>query len=153
MAGKRLKWLAEQKENIVLEIINHFKNYKILTFCNNIEQSKRLGKYNINSKNKQSTEILDMFNQDKIKHITAVNILNESVNLVNCKIGIFCNLNSSEIITKQRTGRLLRHKHPVIIIPYYMNTREEELAHKMIEEYDKKHVYNVTLEYIKALKS
>lgn len=68
------------------------------------------------------------------------------VNLTNCRIGIFCNLNSSEIITKQRTGRLLRHKSPIIIIPYYVNTREEELATKMLEEYNPnliKKVYNI----------
>ena len=58
-------------------------------------------------------------------------------NLTNCRIGIFCNLNSSEIIVKQRNGRLLRHKSPIIIIPYYKNTREEELITKMLEEYNK----------------
>lgn len=60
------------------------------------------------------------------------------VNLTNCRIGIFCNLNSSEIITRQRCGRLLRHKSPIIIIPYFKDTREEELVQKMVEEYSEK---------------
>lgn len=136
-AGKRLKWCAEQKESLVLSLLDKFKNYKTLTFCSSIEQSERLGKHNITSKNKDSIKNLEMFNLNKIKHITACNILNEGVNLTNCKIGIFCNLNSSEIIVKQRVGRILRHKSPVIIIPYFENTREEELVQKMIEEYDK----------------
>lgn len=136
-AGKRLKWCAEQKESLVLSLLDKFKNYKTLTFCSSIEQSERLGKYNITSKNKSSIKNLEMFNANKIKHITACNILNEGVNLTNCKVGIFCNLNSSEIIVKQRVGRILRHKSPVIIIPYFENTREEELVQKMIEEYDK----------------
>ena len=93
--------------------------------------------HNITSKNKDSIKNLEMFNENKIKHITAVNILNEGVNLTNCRVGIFCNLTSSEIIVKQRVGRILRHKKPVIIIPYYKETREEELVEKMIEEYDK----------------
>ena len=76
-----------------------------------------------------------MFNNNKIKHITACNILNEGVNLTNCRIGIFCNLNSSEIVVKQRVGRILRHKSPIIIIPYFRDTREEELIEKMIEGY------------------
>lgn len=134
-AGKRLKWCAEQKESLVLSLLDKFRNYKTLTFCSSIEQSERLGKYNITSKNKSSIKNLEMFNANKIKHITAVNILNEGVNLTNCRIGIFCNLNSSEIIVKQRVGRILRHKSPVIIIPYFVNTREEELVEKMIEEY------------------
>lgn len=136
-AGKRLKWCAEQKESLVSSLLDKFRNYKTLTFCSSIEQSERLGKYNITSKNKSSIKNLEMFNANKIKHITAVNILNEGVNLTNCRIGIFCNLNSSEIIVKQRVGRILRHKSPVIIIPYFVNTREEELVEKMIEEYDK----------------
>lgn len=134
-AGKRLTWLSEQKEDIVLSLLERFKNYRTLTFCSNIIQAEKLGKYNITSKNKKSTKNLDMFNELKIKHITACSILNEGVNLTNCRIGIFCNLNSSEIITKQRCGRLLRHKSPVIIIPYYINTREQELVDKMLKEY------------------
>lgn len=134
-AGKRLKWCAEQKEPLVLSLLDKFKNYKTLTFCSSIEQSERLGKYNITSKNKDSVKNLEMFNLNKIKHITACNILNEGVNLTNCRIGIFCNLNSSEIIVKQRVGRILRHKSPIIILPYFKDTREEELVEKMIEEY------------------
>lgn len=136
-AGKRLKWLSEQKEDVVLALLDKFKDCKTLTFCSSIEQSERLGKYNITSKNKASVKNLEMFNLNKIKHITACNILNEGVNLTNCRVGIFCNLNSSEIVVKQRVGRILRHKSPIIIIPYFKGTREEELVEKMIEDYNK----------------
>ena len=142
-AGKRLKWCAEQKEALVLSLLDKFRNYKTLTFCSSIEQSERLGKYNITSKNKASVKNLEMFNSNKIKHITACNILNEGVNLTNCRIGIFCNLNSSEIVVKQRVGRILRHKSPIIIIPYFKDTREEELVQKMIEEYSKDSIISV----------
>lgn len=149
-AGKRLKWCSEQKEHIILTLLDKFKNYKTLTFCSSIEQSEKLGKYNITSKNKESIKNLEAFNNNKIKHITACNILNEGVNLTNCKIGIFCNLNSSEIIVKQRIGRILRHKSPVIILPYFVNTREEELIKTMLEEYDKNSV--LTIKDIKDMK-
>lgn len=142
-AGKRLKWCAEQKESLILSLLDKFKNYKTLTFCSSIEQSERLGKYNITSKNKASVKNLEMFNLNKIKHITACNILNEGVNLTNCRIGIFCNLNSSEIVVKQRIGRILRHKSPIIIIPYFKDTREEELVQKMIEEYSENSIISV----------
>lgn len=33
--------------------------------------------------------------------------------------------------------RILRHKSPIIILPYFKDTREEELVEKMIEEYSK----------------
>ena len=142
-AGKRLKWCAEQKEALVLSLLDKFRNYRTLTFCSSIEQSERLGKYNITSKNKASVKNLEMFNLNRIKHITACNILNEGVNLTDCRIGIFCNLNSSEIVVKQRVGRILRHKSPVIIIPYFKDTREEELVQKMIEGYSEDSIISV----------
>ena len=77
-----------------------------------------------------------MFNTGKIKHITACDMLNEGMNLTDCRVGIYANLNSSDILIKQKTGRLLRHKHPVIIIPYYKGTREQEIVEKMLENYN-----------------
>ena len=42
-AGKRLKWCSEQKETLILSLLDKFRNYKTLTFCSSIEQSERLG--------------------------------------------------------------------------------------------------------------
>lgn len=136
LCGDRLKYLSDCKMPIVLNILQYCKEYRTLTFCNSIEQTKRLGEYCINSQNKESLRNLRLFNLGTIDHITACNMLNEGCNLVNCRIGIYANLNSSDTIIKQRTGRLLRHPHPVIIIPYYKGTREEELVNKMLEDYN-----------------
>lgn len=143
--GKRLEFLSDCKVKIVQVILKHLDKYRTITFCKTINQSELLGKNCIHSQNRKSTEIYDKFNQKKINHITAVNILNENANLVDCKYAIFANLSSSEIIQVQRTGRALRHKHPVIIIPYYVNTREDEIVKKMLEGYNQ--------EYIKEIKS
>ena len=85
-----------------------------------------------------------MFNNKKIKHITSVNMLNEGMNLTDCKVGIYACLNSSETLIKQKTGRLLRHKNPIIIIPYYINTREEELVKQMLENYNPELISTIT---------
>lgn len=137
LCGDRLKWLSDIKVPTVLQILKYCENQRTLTFCNSIEQTEKLGKYCINSKNSKSLEYYDKFNEGKINHITACNILNESANLVDCRIGIYTNLNSSETIILQRTGRLLRHPNPIIIIPYYIGTREQELVEKMLENYNK----------------
>ena len=144
LCSDRLKWLSDKKTEIVLHLLKHLKNYRTLTFCNSIEQTELLGKYCINSKNKLSGEYLDMFNNKKIKHITSVNMLNEGCNLADCRIGIFVSINSSDILVKQKNGRLLRHKQPVIIIPYYIKTREEELVKQMLENYNPELVSTVT---------
>lgn len=77
-------------------------------------------------------------------------MLNEGMNLVNCQVGIYANLNSSEAIIKQRMGRLLRHPNPVIIVPYFKNTREEELVKTMLEDYNPKLV--TTISHISTIK-
>lgn len=136
LCSERLKWLSDKKVKYVQLLLPMLINNRTLTFCNSIEQTELLGEYCINSKNDNSLQHLEDFNSGKINHITACNMINEGCNLTNCQVGIYANLNSSETIIKQRTGRLLRHKNPVIIIPYFKDTREEELIHKMLEDYN-----------------
>lgn len=138
LCGDRLKWLSDKKTPYVQQILLHLSEHRTLIFCNSIEQTEMLGEYCINSKNKKSVEYLEAFNKGKIDHITACNMLNEGMNLVNCQVGIYANLNSSDTIVKQRMGRLLRHKNPVLIVPYFVGTRDEELANKMLENYNPK---------------
>ena len=143
LCSDRLKWLSDLKTSIVMELLLKLSKHRTLTFCNSIEQTELLGKHCINSKNKYSISILDKFNQGKINHITACNMLNEGMNLYDCQVGIYANLNSSEAIIKQRMGRLLRHKNPVLIIPYYKGTREEELIKIMLEDYNLELIHTI----------
>ena len=146
----RLKWLSEEKNEIVNKILKKINKERTLTFCSSIEQTVGLGKHAINSKNKKdSLDNLNKFNAGEINHITACDMLNEGMNLINCRVGIYANLHSSEIITKQRLGRILRHKDPIIIIPYYEGTRDEELVKKMLEDYNPKLVEKISLNDLK----
>ena len=133
IAGERLKWLSDIKTDIVKNILDKLKKYRVITFCSSIKQTEDLDKNNISSKNKKSLEILNNFNEGRINHITACEILNEGTNLSNCQIGVFASLNSSEIMQVQKIGRLLRHKNPYLIVPYFRNTRDEEIVTKMFE--------------------
>ena len=136
-AGKRLEYLADCKLGIVTDILYKLANERTITFCKTIEQAESVGKYCIHSQNAKADEMYNSFNQKKINHITAVNILNENANLVDCKYAIFCNYSSSEVCMPQRIGRSLRHKSPIIIFPYYQGTREEEILKKAIEGFNK----------------
>lgn len=126
-SGKRLEFLSYCKNQIVADILKKLEKKRTITFCKTIEQSELLGKWHIHSQNGQADAIYNLFNQRKINHITAVNILNENANLVDCQYGIFANISSSEVIIPQRIGRLLRHESPVLIIPYFEGTREDEI--------------------------
>lgn len=133
----RLNYLANAKNKQVQEILSRLKNNRTITFCTSIAQSEILGKNCIHSKNKSSQDTFKQFNEGKIKHITACHMLNEGVNLINCKYGIFANINASETIQIQRVGRALRHKSPILVIPFFRDTREEELVRKWMENYNK----------------
>ena len=102
-AGERLKWLAKQKENIIRDILRQLKNYRVLTFCQSIEQSETLGCPCVNSR--VGTKNLERFNAKKIKHIASIDMLNEGLNPIDCKIGLFQMINSSQRISLQRIGK------------------------------------------------
>ena len=144
MCGDRLKYLAECKNDLVKQLLEKLSDKRVLTFCSSIEQTEVLGKNCIHSKNKMANEVLNDFNEERINHITACQVLNEGVNLKSCQYGVFANINASDIIKVQRVGRILRHEHPVVIIPYYENTREEEIVKEWVDAYDMKlvHKYN-----------
>lgn len=148
LAGQRLKFLSQLKNPIILSLLDQLKSERVLTFCSSIEQTEVLGENCINSKNKESSFVLERFNSKKLHHITACNMLNEGMNLVDCRIGLYANLNSSDIIIKQRLGRILRHKNPIIIIPYFIDTREQELVEKMLEDYNPDLVVKTNLKEI-----
>lgn len=141
--GERIKYLANLKNNIVLSILQRLEKERTITFCKTIEQANILGKYSIHSKNKDSDIIYNSFNAKKINHIVSVNVLNEGANLIDCKYAVFANYSSSEICSAQRTGRSLRHKSPVIILPYYEATREEEIVNIMIESFKEESIHKI----------
>ena len=143
MAGKRLEFFADIKLPIVKDILRRLSRQRTITFCKTIEQAEQLSKNCIHSKNKDAEQIYNDFNAKLIQHITAVNILNENANLVDCKYAIFCNLSSSEISVPQRLGRALRHPSPVIIIPYYQDTREQELVEEMTKSFNKENIRTI----------
>ena len=77
LAKERLNWLAERKDIFVLKMLNLLKERRVLTFCSSIAQTELLGKYCINSKNKESLVNLEKFNNEEVSHITACGMLNE----------------------------------------------------------------------------
>lgn len=130
---ERLKFLAKAKHDLIVTMLNRFKKERVLVFSSGIEESGKLGCPCVNSK--VGIENATKFNEGKINHIAAVNQLDEGANLIDCKVGIFQMINAAERLSIQRTGRLMRHKSPVIIIPYYLETREQSIVNNWIKDY------------------
>lgn len=134
--GERIKFLANLKNDIVIQILGKLKEQRSITFCKTIEQAESLGKFCIHSKNPNSDDVYKNFNAKRINHIASVNVLNEGANLVDCQYAVFANYSASEVIGAQRIGRSLRHKSPIIIMPYYEGTREQEIVEAMLEDFN-----------------
>ena len=133
---QRLKWLSEQREIHTASLLYTHRNERTITFCSSIAQADRLGAHSIHSKNKASMELYNAFNAGSINHITACSMLNEGMNLKECKVAIFANYNASEVRSIQRIGRALRHKEPVILMPYFVGTREEQIVNTILKDYN-----------------
>lgn len=136
---ERIVWLANQKTELVNKILNTLKNSRVLVFSASIEQSHNLTCSCVNSKD--GMENLDLFNERKINHLSAVDTLTEGANLVDCKVSVFQVINSSLRLQVQKIGRSVRHSSPIIIYPYFVATREEEILNKVIETFNKQNIY------------
>lgn len=141
------EWLSCKKEDITKKLLNIYAHYKTLTFCSNISQCNNLGFNPIHSKNKESTRLINDFNNCKIKHLTSCRVLLEGVNLYGCRVGIFNYLSPTLRIQVQSIGRLMRHKKPILIFPYFMDTRDEIIVNKIFRQYKKSAKIIVTNEY------
>lgn len=131
--GNRLKFLAAQKLNTVKLILKHLDKQRTLTFCGSIANAISLGYPRIDSK--IGLKYLDEFNAQKIDHLSCVEMLDEGANLTNCKIGIFQMINTSSRMAIQRSGRIYRHKEPILIFPYFVNSKEEQTVSEIISGY------------------
>lgn len=147
--GERLHWLSMIKLPFTLRIL-HMIHSRFIVFCNTIVESSALKIPAVNSQ--IGLHNLQRFNAGEIHSLAAVNMLNEGMNLSNCKVGIFNAINASETYRIQKTGRILRHASPVLIIPYYQNTREEEIVRKWIQDYNPQLIIHASLEQLNHYK-
>ena len=61
-------------------------------------------------------------------------------------------INSSPRVLTQRIGRELRHKHPVLVFPYYINTREDEIIQEIVKDYNPSLITTIGLNRINNIK-
>lgn len=61
-------------------------------------------------------------------------------------------INSSDRLNIQRQGRLLRHKTPVLIFPYFIHSREQEIINDIIKDYNPELVVKLDINDLKNIK-
>lgn len=61
-------------------------------------------------------------------------------------------INSSDRLNIQRQGRLLRHKSPILIFPYFKYSREEEIIKEIVQSYNPELIKTLDVSLIKNIK-
>lgn len=146
IGNQRKIFLGELKSPYAKSLIDKIKDKRFICFCTNIEQSNYLGGENsINSKNPDSLDIINKFNNKEINNLFSVKMVQEGQNLIDIEIGIIIQLDGQERSFIQRFGRTLRSDSPIQFIFYYKNTRDQNYLNKILDEIDS--LYIEELEY------
>lgn len=127
----RLEFLSKIKAPIVKQMLDIKHDERVIVFAPDIKSSKEVCKNSINSKDGNASKVLTDFNEGKLTHISSCRMLDEGINLVDCKSAVFMALAATEVTQVQRIGRVLRHKEPVVYIPYFLGTREERIVQQI----------------------
>ena len=129
----------KSKEEKVLELLARRKTKTIL-FANTQEQADRLAPHSYHSSNPKSAENLELFKNDEIELLSAVEQLSEGVNIPNLRSGIIMHAYSNNRKTSQKLGRMLRlnpDDTAGIHILCYRDTVDEQWVRSAIESFDK----------------
>jgi superfamily II DNA or RNA helicase len=137
------------KEKYAKHLLTHVDD-KCIVFCNNTDQADRVCENSYHSKNSNSESNLEEFKQGKFKCLSAVQQLNEGVNIPNLKYGIILHAYSNERKSNQRIGRLLRlnpDQQSIIHILAYKDTVDTEWVLSALGELDQSKITWKNAEY------
>lgn len=125
----RKNYLGSIKTDKVIILLNKLKevDYKYLCFASSIEQAEILGgKNTIHSENKNTESNIAKFQKNKIRNLTAVNMLQQGMNIEGIEVGVIVQLDGVERPFIQKFGRTLRADYPIQFIFIVEGTKDED---------------------------
>ena len=143
----RKRFLGKMKDEALLRVRNELdkRNKRYICFCSSIAQTKRIGgSHSFTSKTPASAKLLDRFNNGEINSLFVVGKLIEGQNLNNIEVGVLGQLGGTERITVQSIGRIMRSDEPVIYVPIFDGTKDDDYLYYL--------TLNIPEKYIKHYK-
>ena len=125
----RKRFLGKMKDEALLRVKNELdkRNKRYICFCSSIAQTKRIGgSHSFTSKTPASAKLLDRFNNGEINSLFVVGKLIEGQNLNNIEVGVLGQLGGTDRITVQSIGRIMRSDEPVIYVPIFDGTKDDD---------------------------
>jgi superfamily II DNA or RNA helicase len=128
----------ESKEKYAKKLLSK-ANHKTIIFANTTAQADSLCDYSYHSKNKESKENLQLFKENKILKLSAVEQLSEGITIPDLRNGIIMHAYGNNRKASQKIGRLLRlNPNDVadIHILCYYNTVDKDWVEDALNAFD-----------------
>ena len=135
--SQRKRFLGELKFNKATEILNDIRKRKsrFITFCSSIAQSSLLTENcSVNSKNPDSTNLINRFNNFEIDEGVTLSSLDEC---------LIIQLDGNERGFIQKAGRTMRTINPVIHIIVIDGTQDDNYLKNVIENIEEKYIVHI----------
>ena len=144
--SQRKRFLGELKFDKATEILNDIRKRKsrFITLCSSIAQSSLLTENcSVNSKNPDSTNLINRFNNFEIDELFAVGMLQEGVTLSSLDECLIIQLDGNERGFIQKAGRTMRTINPVIHIIVIDGTQDDNYLKNVIENIEEKYIVHI----------
>lgn len=139
IGAARKRYLASCKTAYVIKYLDLSKRF--VCFTGSIDQCDILGGENVvHSKTENRVETIAAFNDLKIDHLFAVNMLRESMNLRNIDVGYIIQLDNQEKSFIQMLGRSFRSTTPIVYVFICKNTVDEGYAKTAFSSIPKRYI-------------
>lgn len=141
--SRRKRCLGDLKTSYVFPLIKSLRTERkrFICFCSSILQAEVLGgKNSVHSKNSFSFNLIGRFNRKESDELFAVGMLTEGQNLKDIQTGVIVQLDGTERLFIQKSGRAMRAENPEIIIFYFKDTKDEDYLKKALEGVNKEYV-------------
>jgi len=144
----RKRFMAEAKTKIATDIIStSFNGFRYICFTGSKTQCNNLGTLDtiVHSDNKKKINlaIKNQFNNHKIDKLFVVNMMRESMNLVNIEKGLIVQLDSVKLSFIQMLGRVFRSNVPEMHIIVWKDTQDEKYLDNVMKGFNTKYVNNI----------
>lgn len=141
------RFLSEIKTSYLDEFLQDVidDGNKFVCFFGSVFQAEELAKkHNANliaTKNKESHDLIEKFNNDEISNLYCCRMLSEGITLSNLDMGIIAQLDGKANNFIQRCGRILRNQdRPYLYIFYYQDTKDAEYLEGSLKKVNKDYI-------------
>ena len=137
------KYLGNLKTEYAKELSQKLynDNQRFICYCTSINQANKLSTdsaVHSNKSEKVNNQIIDSFQKGDTNSIYAVSKLVEGVNLDNIDAGIIIQMDNTERLFVQKSGRIMRSVAPVCYILYFKNTIDVDYVTNSLSNIDAK---------------